>query len=62
MHEECEAGYAGESEADRSTSILLMGSSYELTLQLFFDSVCVLLREHGKTSDEDAEQRHTNLE
>jgi hypothetical protein len=62
MHEECEVGYAGQSEADRSTSILLMGSSYELTLQLFFDSVCVLLREHRKTSEKDAEQRHTNLE
>ena len=44
-------------------SVLLMGSSYELALQLFFDIVCILLRNKlGGVSTGQMLARHTNLE
>lgn len=43
-------------------SPLLMGSSYELSLQLFFDLVAQLLRERLGLTSLDMSARHTNLE
>lgn len=43
-------------------SPLLMGSSYELALQLFFDLVCVLLQHRLGLTAADMTARHTNLE
>jgi 6-phospho-3-hexuloisomerase len=43
-------------------SPLLMGSSYELALQLFFDLVCVQLQGELGLSTEEMVERHTNLE
>lgn len=43
-------------------SPLLMGSSYELALQLVFDLVAVLLPERLGLTDGDMLARHTNLE
>lgn len=62
MHEDCDHAPCGQSDTNTSTSILLMGSSYELSLQLFFDAVCVLLRECTRTNEKDSIERHTNLE
>lgn len=44
------------------TSPLLLGSSYELALQLFFDLVCVQLVQRLRLSPEQLAARHTNLE
>jgi len=43
-------------------SILPMGSSYELALQLFFDVVCILLQKRVKQDEGQMTSRHTNLE
>lgn len=43
-------------------SPLLMGSSYELALQLYFDLVAVLLQRQLGLTDVDMSARHTNLE
>ena len=55
------AGQASEAPPGQP-SPLLMGSSYELALQLFFDLVCVLLPRELGLATEDMVQRHTNLE
>ncbi|PRW58445.1 Fe-S cluster assembly [Chlorella sorokiniana] len=43
-------------------SPLLLGSSYELALQLFFDLVCAQLVQRLQLSPEQLAARHTNLE
>lgn len=48
--------------ADGRQSCLLMGSSYELALQLFFDTFAVLLQKRLGVSDAKLKATHTNLE
>lgn len=48
--------------ADGRESRLLMGSSYELALQLFFDAFAVLLQRRLGVSDSKLKATHTNLE
>jgi 6-phospho-3-hexuloisomerase len=48
--------------ADGRQSRLLMGSSYELALQLFFDVVAVLLQQRLNVDDTNLKATHTNLE
>ncbi|KAG7672159.1 hypothetical protein Ndes2526B_g06857 [Nannochloris sp. 'desiccata'] len=48
--------------ADGRQSRLLMGSSYELALQLFFDAFAVLLQQKLNVDDARLKANHTNLE
>ncbi len=48
--------------ADGRESRLLMGSSYELALQLFFDAIAVLLQKQLGITDAKLKATHTNLE
>lgn len=48
--------------ADGRKSRLLMGSSYELALQLFFDAIAVLLQQRLNVDDALLKTTHTNLE
>ncbi len=56
------AAAAGEPPAAAPPSPLLLGSSYELALQLFLDLVCVQLVQRLRLSPEQLASRHTNLE
>jgi len=50
------------STTDGIQSRLLLGSSYELALQLFFDAIAVLLQQKLNINDAQLEATHTNLE
>ena len=56
------AALAATPAAGQPPSALLLGSSYELALQLFFDIVCVQLARRLRLSPEQLAARHTNLE
>ena len=56
------AAAAAAAAAQLLPSPLLLGSSYELALQLFFDLVCVQLVQRLQLSPEQLAARHTNLE
>lgn len=52
----------GGEQQQASPSLLLMGSSYELALHLFFDVLCLLLQEVLEIGENEMKKRHTNLE
>lgn len=47
---------------DSSTSILPMGSLFELAMHLFFDLIALELRDQTDQTDDQVRSRHTNLE